>query len=68
MLVALQQGALQGLAPEVLQMRLRIYVHYLRRTHAQTLRTIGATQSLTEADAALLISAYRAACQKFEWA
>ena len=68
MLAALQYGAFEGLSPEVLQMRLRIYVHFLRRTHAQTLRTIGSTQSLTDSDAAVLAQAYKAVCQKFEWA
>ena len=66
-LVALQQGGLQQLAPEVLQMRLRIFVHCLRRTHSQELRSIGATQALSEADAAVLASAYHAVCRQFEW-
>ena len=66
-LVALQQGAFQGVEPEVLQMRLRIYVHFLRRTHAQELRAIATTQALAESDAVVLADAYHAVCRQFEW-
>lgn len=68
-LVALQQKPFQGaVTPEVLQMRLRIYVHFLRRTRAQELRTIAATQALTDGDAAALVDAAHAVCRQFEWA
>ncbi|KAK9792239.1 hypothetical protein WJX73_003401 [Symbiochloris irregularis] len=67
LLVALQRGAFQDVATEVLQMRLRIYVHFLRRTRAQELRSIAATQTLTDSEAAALSDAYQAVCQQFEW-
>lgn len=65
--MALQQEPFQELAPSVLQTRLRIYVQFLRRTCAEKLRTIAATQSLTDSDIAALSRACHALCQQFEW-
>ena len=67
LLVALQHGAFRGVATEVLQMRLRIYVQYLRRTRPQELRTIAATQAVSDSGIAALSEAYHALCHQFEW-